>query len=83
MSTPFPVIADGLRLNVQALRALRIPVLVTHGARNRLFPIGMSRYIIDAVPGSWLSIYPNVGHSPFMEDSRRFNAELKALAAMG
>ena len=62
-----------------ALRALRIPVVVTHGAHDRLFPVGMSRYTAAAVPGSQLSIYANSGHSPFMEDSRRFNRELKAL----
>jgi non-heme chloroperoxidase len=62
-----------------ALRSLKVPVVVTHGARDRLFPEGMSRYTAAAVPGSRLSIYPDCGHSPFMEDSERFNQELKEL----
>lgn len=61
-----------------ALRKLPIPVLVTQGANDRLFRVDVARYTAQAVPSAHLSIYPDIGHSPFLEDSRRFNQELKA-----
>jgi non-heme chloroperoxidase len=33
------------------------------------------------VPGARLSMYHGVGHSPFAEDTERFNRELAAFAA--
>ncbi|HEY2418228.1 MAG TPA: alpha/beta hydrolase [Steroidobacteraceae bacterium] len=62
-----------------ALRALPIPVVVTHGAKDRLFRTAVAQYTAQAVPGARLSIYENIGHSPFLEDSQRFNLELKTL----
>jgi non-heme chloroperoxidase len=64
-----------------ALRALSIPVLVTHGAKDRLFKLAAARYTAGTVQGAQLSIYPNAGHSPFYEEPARFNAELRALLA--
>jgi non-heme chloroperoxidase len=62
-----------------ALRALRVPVLVTHGEQDQLFRIAVSQYTASAVPNAQLSVYANAGHSPFFEDSARFNRELAAL----
>ncbi len=65
----------------EALRSLHRPVLVTHGARDRLFRLGMSEYAAQASPDAHLSVYPDTGHSPFLEDSARFNQELASLLA--
>lgn len=63
-----------------ALRALDVPTLVTQGERDQLIQMAMARYIAGTVPGARLSAYAGIGHSPFWEDARRFNAELAALA---
>jgi pimeloyl-ACP methyl ester carboxylesterase len=38
----------------------------------------MARQIAATVRDARLSFYDDIGHSPFWEDPRRFNAELKA-----
>jgi non-heme chloroperoxidase len=69
----------GRPLDVDAvLKALKIPVLVTHGAKDRLISIGMAEHTVATIPGATLSIYDDVGHTPFYEDAPRFNAELAA-----
>jgi pimeloyl-ACP methyl ester carboxylesterase len=62
------------------LRALDIPVLVTQGLRDKLIDPAMSRFTAATVPNARLSEYEHVGHSPFWEDTERFNRELAALA---
>jgi non-heme chloroperoxidase len=62
-----------------ALRALKLPVLVTHGAQDRLFNVKAARYTAGAARNAKLSIYQNAGHSPFYEEPARFNAELREL----
>ncbi len=61
------------------LRALDIPVLVTHGELDKLVDIRMGRYTAETVPNAKLSVYENVGHAPFWEDTPRFNRELAEL----
>ncbi len=63
------------------LHRLTVPVLVTHGLEDRVVLTASSRHILSLVPGAQVSLYPGVGHSPFWEDSRRFNRELAAFAA--
>ncbi|QHJ00223.1 alpha/beta fold hydrolase [Xylophilus rhododendri] len=62
------------------LRRLKVPVLVTHGDRDRISAVAMSEYTVSLVPQARLSLYPGIGHSSFHEDPARFNAELLALA---
>lgn len=62
------------------LGQLDVPVLVTHGAMDRIILPAAGRYTATAVPGAHLSVYEGVGHSPFLEDAPRFNLELAALA---
>lgn len=61
------------------LRALNIPVLVTHGEKDQLIRLSMGQYTAGIVPGARLSVYDNIGHSPFFEDAPRFNRELAEL----
>lgn len=63
----------------QALRALTVPVLVTHGTADRMVLPAMGEHTASVVPGARLSVYEGIGHCPFWEDAARFNAELAAL----
>jgi pimeloyl-ACP methyl ester carboxylesterase len=60
----------------ELLRALKLPVLVTHGRSDRVVLPETSRHIASLVEGAELSFYPEVGHSPFWEEEARFNQEL-------
>jgi pimeloyl-ACP methyl ester carboxylesterase len=60
------------------LPTLRLLVLVTHGAQDPFMLPTLARFTAAKVPGARLSLYENVGHSPFQEDSQRFNSELAA-----
>lgn len=62
------------------LAALRVPVLFTQGLADRIVAPAMSRFGVDTVPGSRISIYDNVGHAPFYEEPERFDRELAAFA---
>ncbi len=63
------------------LSALTVPVLATHGAVDRVVLPETSRRIASLAPNAELSLYPDVGHSPFAEDARRFNEELARFVA--
>ena len=51
----------------QALRDCRVPVLVVHGEKDRIFPVKMARDLVSCCPGpAELLIIPNVAHNqPF------------------
>jgi non-heme chloroperoxidase len=67
----------GRQLNIDELMAvLKLPVLVTQGAQDRLFTLALAKHTASIIPGATLSIYEGAGHSPFFEDPARFNAEL-------
>jgi non-heme chloroperoxidase len=57
---------------------LTIPVLVTHGSEDRNAKLTTAQYTASVIPGSKLSVYDGIGHSPFYEDTPRFNSELAA-----
>jgi pimeloyl-ACP methyl ester carboxylesterase len=67
--------------NDDVLHRLTVPVLISHGLEDRVMRTDSSRHIAAVIPDAQLSLYPGVGHSPFWEDSRRFNRELAAFAA--
>jgi len=57
------------------------PLMLTHGRTDRVVLPAMSRHHSELVPHAKMSYYEGVGHSPFLEDAERFNAELSAFAA--
>ncbi|CAH0310213.1 alpha/beta fold hydrolase [Roseomonas sp. CECT 9278] len=63
------------------LRALRMPTLVTHGEKDQIILPALARWTASVVPGARLSIHEGAGHSPFWEDTPRFNRELAELMA--
>lgn len=80
-----PYVREGLCAravdNDDVLYRLTLPVLISHGLEDRITLPEASRHIASLVPDAQVSFYPDVGHSPFWEDSRRFNRELATFAA--
>jgi non-heme chloroperoxidase len=62
----------------ETLKALNLPVLVTHGETDKLALVAAGRHTAATIPGAKLSVYDRIGHAPFWEDTMRFNAELSA-----
>ncbi|MGJ5181453.1 alpha/beta fold hydrolase [Bradyrhizobium oligotrophicum] len=54
------------------------PILLTHGAHDRLVRQAMSERIRSLKPESRLSVFAQSGHSPFYEEPARFGRELAA-----
>ncbi|NNH71192.1 alpha/beta hydrolase [Nocardia uniformis] len=44
-----------------------VPMVVVHGARDRLVPVSTSRILRDANPGSRLVVLPHAGHCPQLD----------------
>jgi pimeloyl-ACP methyl ester carboxylesterase len=65
----------------EALRRVRVPVLVTHGRLDRLILPLAAEMTAALVPHARLSWYERSGHAPFYEAAERFNRELAAFAA--
>jgi pimeloyl-ACP methyl ester carboxylesterase len=57
------------------------PALIVHGALDTVVPLSVGQAAAAAFPDATLSIYPDTGHAPFLEQPERFNADLVALAA--
>jgi len=58
------------------LNTLKRPVLVTQGRSDTVILPAMAERILEKCRTSTASWYPEIGHVPFLEDSRRFNSEL-------
>ena len=60
------------------LDGMQVPVLVSHGEKDRVVLPMQANEIASRVANARLSLYPDAGHAPFVEDTARFNAELAA-----
>jgi pimeloyl-[acyl-carrier protein] methyl ester esterase len=58
------------------LPEISAPVLLVHGAEDRICPPGASKYMASAIPGARLELLENRGHAPFLTDPERFNSLL-------
>jgi len=61
------------------LRALTVPVLVTHGRADTVVLPAMAEHVLATAPTASASWYDCVGHAPHLEDPERFNRELTEL----
>jgi non-heme chloroperoxidase len=61
------------------LRALNVPLLVTHGREDSVVLPAMAEHILATCPTAEVSWYDGVGHSPHLEEPERFNRELAEL----
>ena len=57
------------------------PVLIAHGLDDEVVLPAMSKHHAELIPHAKTSYYEGIGHSPFLEDPERFNAELLAFAS--
>lgn len=65
----------------EALRALRIPLLVIHGERDGIVPVEQARQVAAAVPTAVLRIMPRSMHSPMDWDPPLFSRYLRDFLA--
>jgi non-heme chloroperoxidase len=61
---------------LEALRRVRVPVLITHGRKDTVVLPQAAEMSLAALPHARLSWFDDCGHSPFAEDMPRFNDEL-------
>jgi pimeloyl-ACP methyl ester carboxylesterase len=61
------------------LRALEVPLLVTHGRADTVVLPAMAEHVLATCPTAEASWYDNVGHTVHLEAPRRFNGELAEL----
>jgi pimeloyl-ACP methyl ester carboxylesterase len=64
----------------EVLPGLTVPVLLSHGLEDHVILPESSRKLAAVMPRAEVSFYPDVGHSPFMEDPARFERELMEFA---
>jgi pimeloyl-ACP methyl ester carboxylesterase len=62
------------------LRALDVPLLVTHGRADTVVLPAMAEHVLATCPTAEASWYDGVGHAPHLEAPERFNRELAAFA---
>lgn len=62
----------------ERLAAITTPTLIMHGDTDRLIPVGDAQKFADAIPGSTLIVYPQVGHVPMEAIADKSAADLKA-----
>jgi non-heme chloroperoxidase len=65
-------------LTIDALRKVRVPVLISHGRRDTVVLPAAAEMAADTIAHARLSWFDDCGHSPFVEDAARFNDELMA-----
>ena len=61
------------------LRALTLPVLVTHGRADSVVLPAMAEHVLATCPVAEPSWYEGVGHAPHLEEPERLNRELAGL----
>ncbi len=67
--------------NDDVLAAMTKPVLIIHGEQDRVIKTSAATDHARVIPHARLVMLPGTGHSPFLEDSARFNAELSSFCA--
>ena len=51
------------------LSSIEVPTLVVHGDRDPFFPITIATELHEAMPESFLLVFPNLGHQPFPSEA--------------
>ncbi|WP_084700857.1 alpha/beta fold hydrolase [Streptacidiphilus anmyonensis] len=88
-----PLLAESLRTSRLALLALwsgvlgqdwrerigglALPTLLVHGAKSRIFPTEVGKWLLTALPDARLEMFPHSGHAPFLEEPDRFVQTLR------
>jgi non-heme chloroperoxidase len=61
------------------LRALTVPLLVSHGCADMVVLPAMAEHVLATCPTAEPAWYDHAGHVPFLEEPERFNRELAEL----
>ncbi|MFF0174111.1 alpha/beta fold hydrolase [Micromonospora profundi] len=65
--------ADDLALSAQTLAAIRVPVLLVHGAQDRVTPLGTAAQpLLDHLADVRLHVFGRCGHVPAIEHPHEF-----------
>lgn len=64
------------------LQHVTAPVLVSHGAHDRIIPAADGRRAAANIPGARFVLFPRSGHSPFLEELAPFAALLREFWAV-
>lgn len=64
----------------ESIAAIDIPVLLTRGARSRLYPAETMDWLAAHMVKTQCRTYPHSGHAPHLEEPPRFAADLAAFA---
>jgi len=66
------------------LAGIDLPVLLVHGDRDPICPVGAARAMAAAIPGARLAVLPGAGHAPFLSRPGAFRDVLASfLPAVG
>jgi pimeloyl-ACP methyl ester carboxylesterase len=71
---------DMVRQDVRGqLPGITLPTLLMYGgAKNKILPTRVGRWMAQTIPGSKLVEFEDSGHLPFLEEPQKFNTELLA-----
>jgi pimeloyl-ACP methyl ester carboxylesterase len=58
------------------LSGISVPTLLLYGEKSNFYGSRVARYVAEQIPGAVLKLYPGAGHSPHLDDPRRFVADL-------
>ena len=62
--------------NRSRLPAYKKPALILHGGADRLGPSEGHKRLLDTMPTAEKLVFPNLGHSPYLEDPESYNSSL-------
>jgi pimeloyl-ACP methyl ester carboxylesterase len=64
------------------LAKIKIPTLIMHGKKDKICSYDLAKLMLKGIKGSNLITFENCGHSIFLEETQKFNAELIKFASL-
>jgi pimeloyl-ACP methyl ester carboxylesterase len=69
---------DALSLTPAELAAIDVPVLLVHGAEDRIVPLEHALALLRALPDARLHVFGGAGHATPLERADEFNALVRS-----
>jgi pimeloyl-ACP methyl ester carboxylesterase len=66
----------------ETITAIDIPTLICWGRHDKLLPVSGASDLRDRISDADVVIFEKSGHCPFIEESEKFNAAVKAFARL-
>jgi 2-hydroxymuconate-semialdehyde hydrolase len=70
-----------LSFGAEDLAAITHPVLVVHGADDKIVPVAAARYFAEHLPNARLEVFPDTGHWLQIEQGQAFATVLRSFLA--